>query len=413
MSHAQLDLPAAVTLLTLPSEDRPPRVAVVASLTSSLVNFRLELLRTLVQRGCVVHAFAPEEDVETIDQLRAIGVKFTRIPMARAAQSPLEDLATLSALVRGFRLFRPDIVLPYTMKPIIYGGLAARLTRVPHRFALVTGLGYVFIARTRSVRTALLRWLSVRLYRLALRGVERVFVYNDADAAELRTHAIVGDHLISPVPGSGVDTTRFAEVAIPPGPPVFLMIARLLRHKGVFEFAAAAKILRRRYPQARFKLLGPFDPNPSAISHAEVNAWVADGSLEYLGETRDVRPYLASCSVFVLPSYGEGLSRTVLEAMSTGRAVVTTDGPGCAEPVEEGMTGFVVPVRNAEALTAAMEKFVTDPSLIAKMGAAGRRRVEENYDVRAINRILLAGMGLDRPIASVLAGPETREARVA
>ena len=216
MSQVQLDMQAGAAYLPSRSAERRTRVAVVASLTSSLVNFRLHLLRGLIERGCEVHAFAPEEDRETIDRLHAIGVKFTRIPMARTSASPMDDLATLLALVRAFRAFRPDIVLPYTMKPIIYGGIAARLTRVPHRFALVTGLGYVFIDRARSLRTSALRWLSVRLYRMALRGVERVFVYNEADAADLRAHAIVGDDLVARVPGSGIDTTASRRARRPP-----------------------------------------------------------------------------------------------------------------------------------------------------------------------------------------------------
>ncbi|WP_274629296.1 glycosyltransferase family 4 protein [Arvimicrobium flavum] len=413
MSPAQIDAVTAPAQFPASSSERRPRIAVIASLTSSLVNFRLELLRGLVQRGCEVHAFAPEDDRETIERLRALGVGFTRIPMSRTSARPTEDLATLLALVRGFRAFRPDIVLPYTMKPIIYGGIAARLTGTPHRFALVTGLGYVFIDRTRSLRAAALRWLSVRLYRTALRGVERVFVYNEADAAELHAHGIVADELVSRVPGSGVDTTHFAASPPPAGPPVFLMVARLLRDKGVAEYVAAAKLLRARHPQARFQLLGPFDPNPAAISRAEVDAWVRDGAIEYLGQTKDVRPYLAACSVFVLPSYREGMSRTILEAMATGRAVVTSDGPGCAEPVAHGLTGFVAPVRNSEALAAAMETFVIDPSLISDMGAAGRRRVEENYDVRVINRVLFAGMRLDQTMAELEALSASGRARTA
>ncbi len=373
---------------------RRPRIAVVASLTSSLVNFRLELLRSLVQRGFDVYALAPDTDSETIAKLDALGVRFILIPMARTGTRPIEDLTTLVVLRRIFLEIRPDIVLPYTMKPIIYGGLAARLARVPRRFALVTGLGYIFIARAPSLKTSALRWLSVQLYRLALRGAERVFVYNQADAAELRAHAIVNDDVLMQVPGSGVDTEHFTASPPPNGPPVFLMVARLLRDKGVAEYAAAARMMRARYPEVRIKLLGTFDSNPAAITRAEVESWVTEGTIEYLGETKEVRPYLASCSVFVLPSYREGMSRTILEAMATGRAVVTTDGPGCAEPVEDGVTGLVVPVRNAAALAAAMEKFVTNPAMIQDMGVQARRRVEEYYDVHAVNRTLFGGMQL-------------------
>jgi glycosyltransferase involved in cell wall biosynthesis len=386
----------AVTRVGSGAPARRPRIAVVASLTLSLVNFRLELLRGLMQRGYDVYALAPDNDTENVARLELLGIRFLRIPMKRTATGPFDDLVTLMTLWRAFRNIRPDIVLSYTMKPIIYGGLAARLTGVPRRYAMVTGLGYVFIDRGRSLRTAGLRWLSVHLYRLALRGAERVLVYNEADAAELRAHAIVNDDVLIQVPGSGVDTAHFAASPPPDGPPVFLMVARLLRDKGVAEYAAAARMLRARYPEARFQLLGPFDPNPAAISPAEVDAWVADGAIEYLGAKKDVRPFLADCSVFVLPSYREGMSRTVLEAMATGRAVVTSDAPGCAEPVEHGVTGFIAPVKNAEALAAAMEKFVTDPTLIRDMGARARLRVEDHYEVHAVNRALFAAMRLDQ-----------------
>ncbi len=395
------DVPWGIDAVTATARGRPevdirsPRIAVIASLTSSLVNFRLELLRGLRQRGCDVYALGPDDDAETTAVLESLGVHYIRIPLARTATGPIGDLTTFAALVRIFRKIRPDIILPYTMKPIIYGGLAAKLTRVPHRFALVTGLGYVFVDRVHTLRTIALRWLSVKLYRMALKGVERVFVYNETDAAELKARAIVAEDVLTLVPGSGVDTERFAACPPPIGTPVFLMIARLLHDKGVNEFVAAAKILRMRHPQARFRLLGPFDSNPAAISRDEVDRWVAEGAIEYLGQTKDVRPHLADCSVFVLPSYREGLSRTILEAMATGRAVVTSDAPGCAEPVQHGVTGYVTPVRNIDALALAMERFIADPTLIETMGAEARRRAEERYDVHAVNETLFAGLGLD------------------
>lgn len=181
---------------------------------------------------------------------------------------------------------------------------------------------------------------------------------------------------------------------LPPGPPVFLMIGRLLRMKGVPEYVEAARQLKRKYPDIRVQLLGPFDENPSSISRDQLEAWVNEGSIEYLGATKDVRPFIASCSVFVLPSHAEGISRSVLEAMATGRAIVTTDATGCAEPVIEGKTGFVVPRGNADALAAAMEKFVVQPERIAKMGAAARQHAETTFDVNKVNECLLSKMNL-------------------
>lgn len=373
--------------------DTRERIVVVASLTSALVNFRFELLRGMSERGYEVIALAPDEDALTEETLAGIGVRFVRIPMTRTGLGPLADLRTLYCLWREFRRLRPDVVLPFTMKPIIYGGIAARLAGVRRRFALVTGLGYVFVERKPAWFASALRAFCAGLYRLALRGAERVFVYNEDDRAALQALGVDGARLML-VPGSGVDTERFAWSPPSVVPLQFLMVARLLRDKGVIEYAEAARIVRARHPNVRCTLLGPFDSNPSAISATELAPWTEGGTLEYLGHTRDVRPYLTDCSVFVLPSYREGISRTILEAMATGRPIVTTDAPGCADPVEDGVTGFVVPVRDAQALSDAMERFVAEPALVERMGRASRTRVESLFDVHRINAILFEAMDL-------------------
>ena len=379
--------------------DRRPRVLVVASLTQSLVNFRFDLLLELSRRAEVL-ACAPDDDLDTQRRLQEIGVAFQQIPMDRAGVNPIADLRTLAALVRVCREFRPDILFPYTMKPIIYGGLAGHLTGVETRLPMCTGLGYVFADGGSGARRSAVRLVSVLLYRLALKGAKEVIVYNAGDEATFRQFRLTPPGVpVKRVPGSGVNVSRFPEVATPPGPPVFLMVARLLRMKGVPEYVAAARLLKARYPHIRCQLLGPFDENPTSIQPGELDAWIREGCIEYLGHTSDVRPYLAACSVFVLPSHGEGIARSVLEAMSTGRAIVTTDAPGCPEPVLEGTTGFIVPVGDAEALAAAMARFVEHPGLIATMGQAARRHAERTYEVGQVNRLLLAKMGLGEGLA--------------
>ncbi|MXN67466.1 glycosyltransferase [Stappia sp. GBMRC 2046] len=370
------------------------RVAVVASLTFSLVNFRLELLRSLVRSGCDVYALAPDDDPESIALLEEAGVHFRQISMDRTGTGLLADIRTLRTIKAAFDGIRPDIVLPYTMKPVIYAGLAARMVGIPKRYALITGLGYVFTGDNPSFRKKLLRQACVFLYRHALKGAVQVFIYNNTDAEIFRSLHIVTNSNSMLVPGSGIDTRHFSQAPPPDGPPVFLLIARLLKDKGIREYVEAARILRARHPQARVQLLGPFDPNPAAIARKEVEEWTANGTIEYLGEAKDVRPYLRSCSVLVLPSYREGIPRTVLEAMSTGRAVVTTDAPGCVDTVEDGETGFIVPVADAAALAQAMEKFVTTPSSIVEMGKRARQCAVERYDVHVVNRILIEEMGL-------------------
>ncbi len=381
---------------SLPDSGKQLRIAVVSSFTRSLTNFRLELLKRLAEQGHKVTAFGPEYDTPTVAKLAEIGVDFVQIPMSRTGTNPAADVVTLLALVRQFQKLRPDIVLPYTMKPIIYGGIAARLTGVPRLYALVTGLGHVFADPHARGWNAVVRRISVWLYRLALKQAQRVFVYNDADEQDLRKHNVVKDtSRIVHVPGSGVDLEHYFEADFPPGSPVFLLIARLLRDKGIYEYVEASRQLAKRYPGAKSLLLGQMEPHDSGISEAELQAWAKEGVVTYLGEVRDVRPCLAACSVFVLPSfYREGIPRSILEAMATGRPIITTESPGCRDTVIENENGFIVPPRNANALARAMESFLKDPELAKRMGKRSRILAAEKFDVHKVNHLLLREMDL-------------------
>lgn len=381
-----------------PKPSRPgarPRIAVVANLTASLLNFRFDLLRELSARAEVI-ACGPERHERTEAALAEIGVRFVQYPLSRAGMNPMEDVRTLRALLRVFDEFKPDIMFAYTMKPIIYGCLAARMKRVPRIYAMNTGLGYVYSSHDLTFKRRVVRNVSSMLYRIALRGVDEVLVYNKADEQEFRARRLMDpDTKLSIVPGSGVNLDSYAFSVPRSAPPIFLMISRLLREKGVFDFVEAARILKAKHPHVRCQLLGPIDANPDSVGQRELDAWAREGVIEYLGETADVRPYLTDCSVFVLPSaYREGIPRTILEAMSTGRAVVTSDAPGCADPVIEGKTGFVVPVRSPVELSTAMARFVEDPELVVRMGQASRKRAEAAFDVKIVNMILLRKMGL-------------------
>lgn len=391
------------------ADSRGKSVVVVASLTWSLVCFRLDLLKAMVAAGHKVVAFAPDHDPGAIATLREIGVGFVQIPMARTGTNPLTDLRTVLALYRELRRISPDTVLSYTMKPIVYGSLAARLAGVPERFALFTGFGFLFGGRTGGWRVTAIRRLSIALHRLALVGVKAAFAYNDADAQDIRRHTMVGDGTpLVMLDGSGVDLDRFTAQPPPAGPPTFLLVARLLRDKGVCEFAAAARVLKRTFPHARFQLLGPFDPSPLVIAKSELDGWVEEGIVEYLGETRDVRPYLTASTVFVLPSYyREGIPRSALEALAAGRAIITADTPGCRETVREGENGFLVPARDAEALAVRMEAFLRDETLAARMGARSRRLAEERFDVHKVNAGLMQALGLNRQLDDATIPPRT------
>src|SRR6218665_1086758 len=388
------------------------KVLVLSSFAFFLINFRGALLRSMIAANHRVIACAPDRDPQVLDTLSSMGVRYVQVPMARASASPLADLRTLVRYVWLILRERPDIVLAYTQKPIIYGGLAARfaarLAGGAPFYALMSGLGYSFGEDGRG--RPVLRWIVRKLFRHGVRRARTIFVFNGDDRREMLAQAVIDERSrVLQVPGSGIDLVQFPRRPLPEGPPCFLMIARLMRDKGLFEYVEAARLLRTAWPQARFRLLGRLDTqNPTSVAEDVVMQWQAEGLIEYLPETRDVRPVLAAATVFVLPSYHrEGLPRTILEAMATGRAVVTTDMPGCREPVIEGRNGFLVPPQNAPALADAMERFLRDPSLAVDMGTAARIRAENEYDVHKVNRLLMAAMGLggqalpDGPVQAV------------
>lgn len=372
------------------------RIAIIASLPKSLVIFRGPLIKSLCDQGIEVHVVAPElkSDTATCSVLHAWGVTTHNVSMQRTGTNPLGDLVGLISLYRRFRAIKPDAVLGYTIKPVIYGTLAAWLAGVRYRFALVTGLGYAFTG-TISGHRALINAIVQRLYVQALKRAQKVFFQNPDDEALFRELRILTSSTPSlVVNGSGVDLEQFSVTKLPEGPPVFLLIARLLGDKGVREYVAAAEKVKQRFPDVLFRLVGPIDSNPDSISDAELQSWISAGYVEYLGGLDDVRPAITSASVYVLPSYREGTPRTVLEAMAMGRPVITTDAPGCRETVVHEQNGYLVPVKAVSELAEAMEQFIVNPGLIEEMSKASRLIAEEKYDVHKVNQVMLKAMGL-------------------
>ena len=371
-------------------------ILVFAGLASSLANFRGHLIAAMVQRGHQVHAAAPglTSDAPTHDWLRAQGVVCHDVPLSRAGLNPIADLQSLVALWRLMRAVQPDLFLGYTIKPVIWGTLAAWLARVPQRVVLITGLGYAFTGQA-SGKRALVQKVVRWLYTRALRHTSLVFFQNPDDRAEFQFRGLLPASIPTViVNGSGVDTTAFAPAPLPAEPIRFLLIARLLGDKGIREYAAAAQQLHANYPQAEFHLVGPVDPNPDAISLHEVDVWQNTGPIRWHGALNDVRTAISAAHVYVLPSYREGTPRTVLEAMAMGRPVITTDAPGCRETVREGENGFLVPVKDVGALVQAMKRFLDNPALVQTMGEKARQIAVDKYDVHKVNAAMIAAMGL-------------------
>jgi glycosyltransferase involved in cell wall biosynthesis len=259
---------------------------------------------------------------------------------------------------------------------------------------MITGIGSAFNSGTSRRRRALV--VVVRtMYRLGLRQAHVVFFQNGDDEASFVALGLVGRrHRLVRIAGSGIDLEAFTPTPLPPPPLTFLMVARLLRDKGLHEYVEAARQVRRRHPGVRVQLLGPLDPNPEGISSSEVEAIRAEGAVDYLGETSDVRPYLAAASVCVLPSYREGTPRSLLEAMAMGRPIITTDAPGCRETIEPGRNGLMIPARDAGALADAMLAMIDAPERLTAMGLEGRRIAESRFDVHDVDRVIMDALGL-------------------
>ncbi|WP_397474844.1 glycosyltransferase family 4 protein [Pusillimonas sp.] len=312
------------------------------------------------------------------------GFQHHEIPMSRSGKNPLQECATLFALWRLYRALRPDIVHAVTIKPVLYGGIAARLAGVPGYVAAVSGLGFIFMRKRGGFD--LLRWAALMLYRLALgHRNSRVIFQNTSDRDVLLRAGAVRQRQVELIRGSGVDLDHFAVQPEPEGPLATVMVARLLADKGVREFVQAARMASRRTDGMRWVLAGSLDSgNPAGISAQELQGWQDEGVVDYVGEQKDVAGLYARSHIAVLPSYREGLPKSLIEAAACGRAVVTTDVPGCRDAIEADRTGLLVPARDAAALASAVQRLADDAALRRQFGEEGRHLAERAFDIRLV-----------------------------
>jgi glycosyltransferase involved in cell wall biosynthesis len=371
-----------------------PKIMIVGSIAGSLVNFRGDLIKEWLKCGLEVIALtAPTSEIRK-NNIESLGAVYKPIPLYRDKLNPFRDLRLYITLFKIIKNEKPDYIFAYNVKPIIYSALSSRLAYKARLFFMVTGLGYAF--SDNSFKQKLIRTILGFLYKKALMKSEVIFFQNQDDLTLFKELKMIKHNQeVILVNGSGVNLEYFyytepmlkKEIS-------FLLIGRLIKGKGIKDYVEAAELIKAKYPDAKFKLLGRLLNSPDSIDAEDLAGWQSRGIIEYLGGKIDVRPYLEECSVYVLPSYREGTPRSVLEAMAMGRPIITTDAPGCRETVREGLNGFLVPIKDSTALAGAMERFITEPWLIDQMGKESRKIAEDKFDVRKVNKVIMEAMGL-------------------
>ena len=355
---------------------------------SSELNKRKLVVEQVVKRNVELTLAGYEKSVDAAAQA---GATYTCVPMERTGLNPLSDLKTLRHFYRLIKREQYDVVHSYTVKPNLYSAVAARLAGVKEIYPTVNGLGYAFTGN--DMKTKLIRAYICFMYKLAFGCARKVFIQNQDDANELVKRHVLPREKCVVIAGSGIDLTEYPMQA-QRNKNTFLMATRLLATKGFWTYMEAAKIVKQKHPEAVFQLAGGFDPNPDGIKEPDLQPFIDDGTIQYLGHVSNMAEALAECTVFVLPSYyREGVPHAILEAMSTGRAVLTTDAPGCKETVN-GKNGFLIQPKNANELAERMIWMIEHPEETEQMGLESRKYAQERFDVAIVNGMMLEQMGI-------------------
>lgn len=352
------------------------KIALVANTAWSMFNFRYGLLSRLIYDGYQLTIIAPRDEFS--DKLQKMGCAVVDLPMEAKGTNPLQELKLIYTLYRIYQQITPDFIIHYTIKPNVYGSFAAKIAGIPS-LAITTGLGYTFVNDNFIAR------IARQLYKIAFRYPKEVWFLNEDDKQVFLQNRLVACEKAILLHGEGVNLTHFApQVNVPSDGKIrFLLIARMLWDKGIGEFVEAAKLVKATYPQATFQLLGACGvANPSVIGRTQIAEWEAQGVVEYLGTTNDVRPLIANADCIVLPSfYREGVPRTLMEAAAMAKPLITTDNVGCRDVVLPGQSGFLCPIKNANALAACCEQFIAlSATERSAMGQRGRTLMAQQFD---------------------------------
>ena len=365
------------------------RILLIASFANSLIRFRGDFIKSLIENGFEVFTAAPSYTKKDLQEISEMGANPVEFNLQRTGLNPFKDVKSILELKSIIKENKIDLVFPYTVKPVIYGSIAANMTKTPV-ISLITGLGYAFTGLTAKAR--LLQRFNETLYKLSIRK-NKVIVFQNKDDYQLflDSKVISKKQKVDFVSGSGVNLNQFAFKEKDTTDKVsFLLVARLIKEKGIALYLDAAKILKAKYPNTEFHLIGSPETSPSAISENELNELHKEGIIIFHGKQKNIDEHLHARDIFVLPSYyREGLPRTTLEACACGNPIITTDSVGCRESVKEGINGFLIEPQNLEALVKPMEFFINNPKKIKEMGIKSRKYAEERFDVNIINNDLI------------------------
>ncbi|NJP37449.1 glycosyltransferase family 4 protein [Alkalicoccus luteus] len=367
------------------------KIFILGSYGPSLVNFRGDMIKAMVESGHEVIASAPHDYEDLQAQIAELGAKYVPIEMDRTGMNPFKDIKLIKSLIKLLKQERPDCFLSYTIKPNIYGSISAYFCGIENIYSMMTGSGSII--RGDSLKLKVLHKILFKLYRFAFSKCRTIFFLNKDDLELFKRNKIIRDDKTVILGSSGVNTLLFNKRKIT-NTNTFLFVARLIKDKGIYEFLEAATVAKKQRPNMIFKVLGPIDTNPTAIGLEDLEEWTNAGIVEYLGEAKDVRPYIENSFVITLPSYHEGQGRVLLEAMSMGRAVLATNVPGCRQTVEDGITGYLVPKKNVEALANKMVQMYDNQHETQQMAKEGHLAILNKYDVRKVNQVILKNMNL-------------------
>ena len=376
---------------------KPKKVILIGTTGSSFYGFRADLIKKLVSDQHQVYAFTSEYTDTCLDKIKALGAMPVCYELSRGGLNPFADLASTLQLVKKIKGIQPDLVFSYFSKPVIYGSIAAKIARVPNIIGMLEGLGYTFTDQPegQTGKTKLIRNIQVLLYRFAFPCLDKMIFLNPDDQHDLMHIYGLKAPEVHVLGGIGLNLKDYEYTEAQINPVKFIFIGRLLKEKGVFELINAMRKVKLKYPHAYFTVLGEIDhQNMGALKQEQLDQFVGEKLFEYPGHVTNVQDWLTDASVFVLPSYREGVPRSTQEAMAIGRPIITTDVPGCRETVVDGVNGFLVPKWDAEALANKMCYFIENPNRINEMGLESFRIAQEKFDADKINLRLIEIMGL-------------------